>query len=184
MGRLSYVSITSLDGYVADETGSFDWSVPDEEVHTFVNDLTRPMGTYLYGRRLYEVMRAWETMPTGESSYLHDFAQLWRAADKVVFSSTLTTVSSAKTEIVRRFDPTEVRQRKEAASSDLMVGGAELAAHALRAGLVDEVHQLLSPVVVGGGQRFLPDGIRLALELLDERRFANGVVYLRYAVKP
>lgn len=182
MARLSYVSITSLDGYVADETGSFDWSVPDEEVHTFVNELQRPIGTYLYGRRLYEVMQAWETMPTGESRYLQDFAQIWRAADKVVYSTTLNRVSSARTQIVPRFDAADVRQRKQAANSDLVIGGAELAAQALRAGLVDEIQQLLSPVVVGGGRRFLPDQVHLALELLDERRFTNGVVYLRYAV--
>lgn len=183
MAHLIYGSITSLDGYLADERGSFDWSVPDEEVHTFVNDLQRPIGTYLYGRRLYQVLRAWESLETAnEPGHLQDYAQIWRAADKLVYSTTLDQVSSARTQIRRSFDPYEVRRLKEAATADLLIGGAELAAQALRAGLVDEVHQLLSPVVVGGGTRFLPDQLRLVLELLDERRFANGVVYLRYGV--
>ena len=186
MAHLIYCSITSLDGYIADERGSFDWSVPDEEVHTFVNDLMRPIGTHLYGRRLYEVLQAWETVGTSadEPGYEQDYGRIWRAADKFVYSTTLDKVSSARTEIRRSFDPSEVRRHKEAAAADLLIGGAELAAQAFRADLVDELHQLLSPVVVGAGTRFLPDRVPLNLELLDERRFANGVVYLRYGVRP
>jgi dihydrofolate reductase len=181
MGTLIYSGITSLDGYVADQDGNFDWSVPDDEVHTFVNDLERPVGTYLYGRRMYEVMVAWETMPlAGEPPFIRDFAKMWRAADKVVFSRTLKAVSSARTRIEPKFDPEAVRRMKAAAGRDLSVGGPELAAEAIRAGLVDEYWLLVSPVVVGGGTQFLADDIRLKLELLDERRFGNGVVHLRY----
>ena len=180
MARLIYSSITSLDGYVADEDGSFDWSVPDEEVHAFVNDLQRPIGTYLYGRQLYEVMLAWETLQTAAPDVMRDYAEIWRAADKIVYSTTLTHVSSSRTRIESRFDPDEVRRLKAAAPRDIVVGGPLLAGNALRAGLVDEIHQLLSPVVVGGGKRLLPDRIRLNLELLDVRRFMNGVVFLRY----
>jgi dihydrofolate reductase len=181
MARLIYSGITSLDGYVADEDGGFDWSVPDEEVHTFVNDLERPVGTYLYGRRMYEVMAAWETLPlAGQPPLMADFATIWRAADKVVYSRTLDSVSTARTRIEREFDPEAVRQLKTSAAADLSVGGPELAAQAIRAGLVDEWWLLVSPVVVGGGKQFLPDDVRLNLELLDERRFGNGVVHLRY----
>jgi len=183
MAQLIYTTITSLDGYVADRDGSFDWSMPDLEVHGFVNDLERHIGTYLYGRRLYEVMVAWESMGgEGTPDVEQDFAKIWRAADKVVYSRTLTEVSSARTRLESRFDPEEVRARKETATRDLVVGGPTLAAEALRAGLVDEVQQLLCPVVVGGGVRFLPDDLRLDLELADERRFGNGVVFLRYRV--
>lgn len=183
MGRLIYCMITSLDGYVADERGAFDWSVPDDEVHAFANELQRPIGTCLYGRRLYEVMVAWETMPTsGQPDAIAEFAGIWRAADKVVYSRSLAAAGSARTRIAREFDVTEVARLKGEAPSDLVVGGPTLAATALRAGLVDEVHQLLSPVVVGGGTPFLPEGVKLALDLLDHRRFGNGVVYLRYAV--
>jgi len=183
MALLMYSSITSLDGYVADRDGSFDWGVPDEEVHAFVNDLQREIGTYLYGRRLYEVMRAWETLPTaGEPSVMQDYARIWRAADKIVYSATLKAVSSSRTRVEEQFDPDAVRRLKATASSDLLVGGAQLAAAGLRAGMVDEIHQFLCPVVVGGGTPFLPD-LRLDLRLRDERRFANGVVYLRYAVR-
>lgn len=184
MGRLIYSSMTSLDGYVADETGNFDWSVPDEEVHAFVNNLERSIGISLYGRRLYEVMSVWETMPTAEGpAELQDYARIWQAADKVVFSRSLTEVSSANTRLEAEFDPAAVRRLKAGSARDLAVGGATLAGEALRAGLVDELQQLLSPVVVGGGKPFLPDGLRLDLELLDERRFGNGVVFLRYAVR-
>jgi dihydrofolate reductase len=179
MAKLIYTAIMSLDGYVADEEGNFDWAEPDEEVHTLVNDLERPIGTYLYGRRLYEVMVAWETI-TDEQPFINDYAEIWRAADKVVFSRTLETVSSERTRIERNFDSDAVRQLKTSAERDLSIGGPTLAAHAIRAGLVDEIGLFLSPVVVGGGTRALPDGVRLPLELLDERRFGNGVVYLRY----
>jgi dihydrofolate reductase len=179
--RLIYSTIESLDGYVADADGRFDWGQPDEEVHAFVNDLVRPVGTYLYGRRMYEVMRAWETLSLdGESPAIRDFAEIWRAADKIVYSSTLGAASSARTRIEREFDPENVRRLKAAAARDLGVGGPTLAARAFEAGLVDELQVVVAPVVVGGGTRSLPDGIRLKLDLVDERRFANGMVHLRY----
>jgi dihydrofolate reductase len=182
--KLIYTAITSLDGHVADEHGNFDWAAPDEEVHAFVNDLERPVGTYLYGRRLYEVMLAWETMDTGpeQSRVMRDYTEIWQAADKIVYSRTLETVSSARTRIERDFDPDAVRQMKAAADRDISVGGPDLAAHAIRAGLVDECHLFLTPIVVGGGRRSLPDNVRVELELLDERRFRNGVVHLHYRV--
>jgi dihydrofolate reductase len=181
MARLIYTGIMSLDGYVADADGNFDWSEPDEEVHTFVNNLGRPIGTYLLGRRMYEVMAAWETLElAGEPPFIQDFAEMWRAADKIVFSTTLKSVSGARTRIERDFDLEAVRQLKSSAERDISVGGSELAAQAIRAGLIDEYQLFLSPVVVGGGKQFLPDGVRLDLELLDERRFGNGVVHLRY----
>jgi len=184
MATLLYTGITSLDGYVADKDGNFDWSVPDEEVHTFVNDLERPIGTHLCGRRMYEVMVAWETISlAGQPPFMRDFAQIWRAADKVVYSRTLETVSSARTRIERDFDPEAVRRMRAGAGRDLSVGGPDLAARAIRAGLVDELHLFVSPVVVGGGKQFLPDDARCELELLDERRFGNGVVHLHYRTR-
>jgi dihydrofolate reductase len=182
MAKLIYSAITSLDGYVADEDGNFDWAEPDEEVHRFVNDLERPVGTYLYGRRMYEMMVYWETAHTtaDQRPIVRDFAGIWQAADKVVYSRTLETVSSAKTRIERDFDPEAVRQMKEGAKRDLAVGGPDLAAQAIRAGLVDEAHLFVTPIVVGGGKQSLPDHVRLKLELLDERRFGNGVVHLHY----
>jgi len=185
MAKLIYSAITSLDGYVADEKGNFDWAAPDEEVHRFVNDLERPIGTYLYGRRMYEVMVFWETAHTlaDQPPYVQDFAEIWRAADKIVHSKTLETVSSARTRIEPVFDPGAVRQLKATAARDITVGGPTLAARALEAGLVDELHLFLSPVVVGGGKRSLPDKVHLKLELLDERRFGNGAVHLRYRVR-
>jgi len=183
MARLIYSAIASLDGYVADEDGKFDWAEPDEEVHTFINDLERPVGTHLYGRRLYETMVAWETPDAfAREPYMRDFAQIWQAADKVVYSRTLETVSSDRTRIERVFDPEAVREMKEAAERDMIVGGPELAAQAIKAGLVDEYHVFLTPFAVGGGKRSLPGDVRLMLDLLDERRFANGMVYLRYRV--
>jgi dihydrofolate reductase len=184
VAKLIYSAITSLDGFVADEHGNFDWSEPDEEVHAFVNDLERPVGTYLYGRRLYEVMGAWESLDAADQPpYMRDFAQIWQAADKVVYSKTLDTASTARTRIERDFDPRAVGEMKAAADRDLTVGGAELAAQAIQAGLVDELHLFLSPIVVGGGKQSLPDRARVPLELLDERRFGNGVVYLSYATR-
>ena len=171
---LAYSAITSLDGYIADADGRFDWSAPDEEVHAFVNDLERPTGTWLLGRRLYEVLSAWETMDDPEP-VMRDFAQIWRAADKVVYSRTLAEPSTARTRIEREFDPEAVRRM----DGQLSIGGAELAGQAIRAGLVDELRLFVSPVVVGGGTAALPD-VRWDLELLEERRFGNGVVYLRY----
>jgi dihydrofolate reductase len=182
MAKLIYSAIASLDGYVADEHGNFDWAVPDEEVHAFVNDLERPVGTYLYGRGMYEVMAGWETahVGAGEPPAIHDFAQIWQAADKIVYSKTLERVSSARTRIERDFDSEAVRQLKAAAGRDLSVGGPGLAAQAIKAGLVDELHLFLAPIVVGGGIRALPDKVRLELDLLDERRFGNGMVLLHY----
>ena len=184
MARLVYTAIASLDGYVADEAGNFDWGKPDEEVHRFVNDLERPVGTHLYGRRMYEVMVAWERPETfaGQSPILLDYAQVWQAAEKVVYSRTLEEVSSARTRLEREFDPEAVRERKDGADRDLAVGGPELAAQAFAAGLVDECRLFLAPVVVGGGKRALPDGVRRDLDLVEERRFGNGMVYLRYTL--
>jgi dihydrofolate reductase len=182
MARLIYTAIMSLDGYVADEHGDFDWAAPDEEVHRFVNDLERPVGTYLYGRRMYEVMAPWETMDTvpDQPPVMIDFARIWQVADKIVYSSTLASVSTARTRIERQFDPEAVRQLKASSATDLAVGGPHLAAQAIRAGLVDEYHLFLTPTVVGAGTQALPGHVRLDLELLDERRFAGGMVFLRY----
>lgn len=184
VAKLIYTGITSLDGYIADENGAFDWSAPDEEVHKFVNDLERPIGTYLFGRRLYEVMVYWETVDTASMPpFIRDYAELWRAAEKIVYSSTLQTVSSERTRLERTFDPSAVQALKDASSRDLSIGGPHVAVHALRAGLVDEIRTIISPVTVGGGTRFIPDHIRLELELLDEHRFGNGVVHLAYRVR-
>jgi dihydrofolate reductase len=181
VAKLTYSAIASLDGYVSDTENKFDWAMPSEEVHAFVNDLERPIGTYLYGRRMYETMRAWETMDEPEP-VMRDYAQIWRAAEKVVYSRTLEEVSSARTRIERGFDPAGVRELKAAADRDLSVGGPELAGQAIAAGLVDECQLFLTPALVGGGWRALPEGVRADLELLDERRFGNGFVYLRYRV--
>jgi dihydrofolate reductase len=185
VAKLIYSTITSVDGYIEDEDGKFDWAVPDEEVHTFINDLERPVGTYLYGRRMYETMLGWETDHTlaAPSHVMWDFAQIWQAADKIVYSKTLETVSTARTRIERDFDPEAVRQMKASAGGDLTVGGPDLAAHAFRAGLVDECHLFVTPIVVGGGKQSLPDNVRLELELLDERRFGSGIVHLRYRAR-
>ena len=182
MAKLIYSAIASLDGYVEDEDGKFDWAEPDQEVHAFVNDLERPVRTYLYGRRLYETMAGWETDPSlaEHSPVMRDFAAIWQAAEKIVYSRTLKAVSTTRTRIEREFHPDAVRQEKEAAGSDLIVGGAGLAAEAFRAGLVDELHLFLTPVLVGGGKHALPEGVNLKLELLDERRFRSGTVFLRY----
>jgi dihydrofolate reductase len=186
MAKLIYSAITSLDSYVADENGNFDWAAPDEEVHRFVNDLERPIGTYLYGRRIYETMVYWETAHTlpDQPPFIQDFAGIWQAADKIVYSKTLDTPSSARTRIERDFDPDAVRRMKASAERDISVGGPDLAAQAIKAGLVDEYHLFLTPIIVGGGKQSLPDNVRLELELLDERRFGNGVVHLHYRTKP
>jgi dihydrofolate reductase len=185
MAKLIYGMIASLDGYAADEDGNFDWAVPDEEVHAFINDLERPVGTYLYGRRMYETMVGWETDPTlaEQSPLMRDFAQIWQAADKIVYSKTLEAVSTARTRIEQDFDPEAIRHMKVLAGRDLIVGGPELAAQAFKARLVDECHLFVAPVVVGGGKRSLPDNVRLRLELLDERRFESGMVYLYYRTR-
>jgi dihydrofolate reductase len=182
MAKLIYSAIASLDGYVADADGKFEALAPDAEVHAFVNDLERPVGTMLYGRRMYDVLVAWETWPLDdESAITRDWAELWRAADKVVYSRTLEEPASARTRIEREFDPDAVRQLKVTTDRDISIGGPELAGQALAAGLVDEIVLFLCPVTFGGGNRALPDGVRLALELRDERRFSGGVVYLSYA---
>jgi dihydrofolate reductase len=184
MARLIYSTIMSLDGYVADRDGNFDWGAPDEEVHKFVNDLERSAGTYLYGRRMYEVMVAWETMDVADlPPFMRDYTQIWRAADKIVYSTTLATVTSAKTRIEPAFDPEAIRRMKATADRNLTVGGPGLAAQAMKAGLVDEYHLILAPVIVGGATRALPGDVRLELDLLDERRFGNGMVHLHYRTR-
>ncbi len=186
MAKLIYSSIASLDGYIEDEHGNFDWAAPDEEVHSFVNDLERPVGTYLYGRRMYETMRFWETAHTltDQPPEIHDYAQIWQAADKVVYSTLLETVSTARTRIERDFDLEAIRRMKAQAEHDISLGGPELAGQALKAGLVDELHLFFSPILVGGGKRSLPDHVRAQLELQDERRFGSGAVYLNYRIRP
>lgn len=186
MGKLIYAANISLDGYLEDEDGAFDWSVPDEEVHAFWNEHERGIGTSLYGRRMYETMAIWDTDDwlRDEPSVVRDYAQIWRDADKVVYSTTLASVSTARTRIERRFDPDAVRRLKEGSDADLSVGGATLGAEAFRHGLVDECVLLLAPAAIGGGKPALPRGLRLELELLDQRRFGNGVVCLRHAVHP
>jgi dihydrofolate reductase len=186
VAKLIYSAIASLDGYVEDATGKFDWAAPDEEVHAFVNDLERSVGTYLYGRRMYETMASWESPPdpAAQSSVTQDFAAIWQAADKIVYSKTLPAASTAKTRVEREFDPDAVRQLKATADRDLSIGGAELAAQAIEAGLVDEYQLFVVPVIVGGGKRSLPEsGVLVDLELLEERRFGNGTVYLHYRTR-
>jgi dihydrofolate reductase len=181
MGRLIYAVIASLDGYTSDEAGSFDWAEPDEEVHSFINDTERPVGTYLYGRRMYQTMVGWETIQAStDQSVTRDFAEIWRAADKIVYSTTLGTASSARTRIEQVFDPEAVQRMKAASGRDLSVGGPGLAAQAIEAALVDEYHLFVVPILVGGGTPAFPNHVRLELELLDERRFASGVIHLHY----
>jgi dihydrofolate reductase len=185
MADLIYSAITSLDGYIADEQGNFDWAAPDDELHGFVNDLERPVGTYLYGRRMYEVMAYWETAHrvAGQPEFVKDYTTIWQAADKIVYSRTLDTTSTARTRIERHFDPDAVRRLKASANRDITVGGPGLAAQAIKAGLVDQWQLFLVPIVVGGGTQSLPDHVRLPLELRTTRRFGNGVVYLRYRTR-
>ena len=185
MAKLRYSAIASLDGYVADEDGNFDWAEPDEEVHAFINDLERSVGTYLYGRRMYETMAGWETDASlaARSELMRDFAQIWQAADKIVYSKTLAKAPTARTRIERAFDPEAVRQLKARAASGITVGGPDLAAQAIKAELVDEYQLFLVPFMVGGGNQSLPDNVRVQLELLDERRFGGGVVFLRYRTR-
>jgi len=181
MADLVYTTISSLDGFVADQKGNFDWAAPDGEVHAFVNDLERPAGTYLYGRKLYETMVAWETMDLHEQpSVIHDYKEIWRGADKIVFSRTLEEASSARTTIKRNFDPAEIAHMKETTAKQISIGGPYLAAEAIRTGLVDEYRFLLAPVVIGEGKAALPHDVRIDLELIDSRRFGSGFAYLRY----
>jgi dihydrofolate reductase len=185
MAHLIYSAIASLDGYIEDMDGKFDWAAPDEEVHRFINDLERAAGTYLYGRKMYETMMVWETDPgfAADSPITRDYAEIWQAANKIVYSRTLGTVSTSKTQLERNFDPEAVQQLKAAAEHNISVGGPDLAAHAFRAGLIDSCQLFLAPVIVGGGKPALPNNIRLELDLLEERRFGNGMVYLRYQVR-
>ena len=184
MAKLIYITNVSLDGYIEDEHGSLEWTAPDDEVFGFITDLVRPMRTYLYGRRLYETMAHWETDPAlaAESELRADFATIWQSADKVVYSTTLSAVSTGRTRLERTFDPASVRETKASATGDLTVGGADLAGQALEAGLVDECHLLVHPVLIGGGKPALPNGIRTDLELLEDHRCGKGVVYLRYRI--
>jgi dihydrofolate reductase len=186
VAKLVFSTIESLDGYVADEAGRFDWAEPDESVHAFINDLLRSFGIHLYGRRLYEVMAAWETLDQvgDQPPVIEDFATTWRAATKIVYSTTLDEVHSSRTRREREFDPEAIRRMKIEAAGDISIGGPNLAAQAITAGLVDEYQLFVAPVVVGGGTRSLPDGLRLDLELIEERRFDNGMVYLSYRSKP
>jgi dihydrofolate reductase len=183
MAKLVYAALASLDGYIEDADGGFAWAEPNQEVHRFANDLEKELGTYLYGRKMYEVMSVWEEeQPPDRPAYEHEFGEIWRAADKIVYSRTLEEASTARTRIEREFDPEAVRRMKEEADRDLGVSGPNLAASAFRAGLVDECHLLLWPVIIGGGKPALPDGVRLNLELVDQRRFGNGVVHLHHRV--
>ena len=185
MAKLIYSMVTSLDCYVEDQHGGFGWAVPDEEVNSYINELQSSFGTYLYGRRMYEAMVYWETAYAAHDlpQFLLDWARQWQAAEKIVYSRTLAEPRSARTRIEREFDPDAVRRLKADAEHDFTVNGPELAAHALRAGLVDEIQMIVCPVVVGGGKRFFPDGVRTDLELVEERAFRKGVVVLRYAVR-
>jgi dihydrofolate reductase len=183
MAQLIYSAIASLDGFIEDADGNFDWAAPDEEVHAFVNDLERPVGTYLYGRRMYETMAVWDTMPLeGEPDVMRDFAEIWRAADKVVYSRTLADVSTRRTRLEPVLDMDAVRAMKRDSARDIGIGGPELAGQALAAGIVDELHLFLTPVLVGVGKHSLPPTAKLSLDLLDQRRFRNGTVFLRYGV--
>src|SRR5213593_4168772 len=185
MAKLIYFTPTSLDGYIADETGNPDWAAPDEEVFAFINDLVRPIGMYLYGRKIYETMAIWETPEVipGRTPGMLDFARIWQAADKIVYSKSLETVSTPKTRLEREFDPQAVRNLKAQLPHDISVAGPNLAAQAIRAGLVDEYQLLVIPIMLGGGKRFLPSNVGVKLDLLDERRVGNGWVYLRYRTR-
>ena len=185
MARLIYSAIASLDGYIEDAAGAFDWSAPDDEVHSFVNDMQRPVGTHLYGRRMYDIMTYWETADIDtEGDPGSDYARIWQAADKIVYSRTLPAATTGRTKLERQFDPATVRALKQSSTSDLSIGGADLAGQALAAGLVDECQVFLGPIAVGGGKPVFPLGLRVQLELLDEHRFRGGTVFLRYAVLP
>jgi dihydrofolate reductase len=185
MADLIYIANTSLDGYTEDKDGKFDWTTPDEDGFSFITNRIRTMGTHLYGRRMYEAMMLWETLPelAAESPLRRDFAELWQAADKIVYSRTLQAVATRKAQLERNFEPEAIRQLKATLEKDILIGGPELAAHAFRAGLIDECHLFVAPIILGGGKQAIPDNLRLELELLDERRFGNGVVSLRYRTK-
>jgi dihydrofolate reductase len=183
LAKLIYTAITSLDGYVADEFDKFDWAVPSEAVHNYINELERPIGSYLYGRRLYEVMVGWETVhaESDQPPYIRDYATIWQTAEKTVYSKSMERVSSSRTRIERDFDPDKIRMMKETSVRNLSIGGPNIAAQAIKAGLVDEYHFFVTPILVGGGKQCLPEKVRLKLELLDECRFDNGMVHIHYA---
>ena len=185
MANLIYIANTSLDGYTEDKDGKYDWTVPSDEYFRFITNILRSTHTHLYGRRMYETMKVWETDPTlvAESPLMRDFAEVWQAANKIVYSRTLETISTRKTQLEQTFDPKAIRQLKEAVGHEILIGGPELAAHAFRAGLIDEYHLFLVPILVGGGKSALPDNVRLKLELLEERPFSDGTVYLRYRTR-
>jgi dihydrofolate reductase len=186
VAKLIYSALASLDGYVADENGNFDWAMPDEEVHAFVNDLERNIGTHLYGRRMYEVMKVWESdeILKGQPAEMRDYAEVWRAAEKIVFSRSLEAVETSRTRLERTFEPGAIQELKVSEQRDVSIGGSELAGQALEVGLVDEVHLLLSPVVVGAGKPALPVHSQIPLELQEHRSFGNGAIYLRHRVVP
>ena len=186
MANLIYIANTSLDGYTEDKDGKFDWTAPSDEYFKFITNLVRATHTHLYGRRMYESMQVWETDPqlAAQSPLRRDFAEIWQAAHKIVYSTTLKTVPTRQTRLEKTFDPNAIRQMKATSEHDLLIGGPELAAHALRAGLIDEIHLFILPIIVGGGKSAVPDDVRIALALLEERRFDHGVVYLRYRIKP
>jgi dihydrofolate reductase len=186
MAHLIYSAISSLDGYIEDEQGGFDWAAPDEETHQYINNLERAVGTYLLGRRTYETMLPWDNDPNlaAESPIMRDFAEIWQTAEKIVYSKTLNAVSTPKARLERTFDPQTIRQLKEVAVQDLLIGGPNLAAQAFRSGLIDECHLYIVPILVGGGKPSLPAHLHLELDLLEQRRFASGIVFLRYQVKP
>ena len=185
MAKLIYAFLASLDGYIADDAGGFEWAFPGEEVLDFINAAEREVGTYLYGRTMYEMMIGWENDPAlaAQSPKSAEFAEIWQAAEKVVFSRSLEAVSTKRTRIERSFDPDLVRAIKAEASQDLNISGADVAASAWRAGVIDECQVFVAPMLVGSGKRMFPDDLRQPLELLDERRFGNGMVFLRYAVR-
>ncbi len=185
MSKLIYFTPTSLDGFIAGETDSMDWSVPDEEISAFINDVHRPIGTYLYGRKEYETMAVWETPDAipGLTPAMMDFSRIWQAAVKIVYSKSLETVSTPNTRLEREFEPQAVRDLKAQLPHDISVAGPNLAAQAIRAGLVDEYHLLVVPMMLGGGKPVLPGSVRVKLDLLDERRVGYGWVYLRYHIR-
>ncbi|CAM3194261.1 dihydrofolate reductase family protein [Stackebrandtia soli] len=182
MGSLIYGTIASLDGYIADENGDFGWAEPDAEVHSFINDEELEIGTYLYGRRTYETMAVWEDLED-DSPQMRDYAQLWRAAEKIVYSTTLPEVTTSKTRLERSFDVEAVRRLVSKLPHPASISGPGLARHALLAGLVDELRVYVVPMIIGGGTKALPDGLRLKLRLDIERHFDNGTVYMRYKVE-
>jgi len=183
MSKLIYITNTSLDGYVEDETGAFDWGNPDQVFFEFITELVRPIGTYLYGRRLYETMAYWEAPVEGSPPERHDFARVWQKAEKIVFSRTLTGATARNTRLEREFDLEAIRKLKRESAHDISIGGAELAGLAIEADLVDECHLFLHPVVVGGGKPAFRPGLRRNLELLETRRFGTGVIYVRYRMR-